>query len=86
MVHTRCMLDKQGYMHARACTCPRARAHARVHSRAHTSTQLCNIYCFSTATMIRERALMLRYTYIVCLLTLAETKRIRKNFREECKL
>ena len=57
------MLDKQGYMHAGACTSPRARAHAR----AHTHTQICNIYCFSTATIIRARASMLRYTYIVCL-------------------
>jgi hypothetical protein len=37
------MLDKQGYMHARACTC--ARAHA----------------------LARERASVLRYTYVICL-------------------
>jgi hypothetical protein len=35
------------------------------HARAHT--KMCNICCFSTATMIRERASMLRYTYNVCL-------------------
>jgi hypothetical protein len=27
----------------------------------------CNTYCFSTATMIREWASVLRYTYIACL-------------------
>ena len=51
MVHTRCMLDKQGYMHAR--------------KRAHT--QKGNVYSFSKATMIRERASMLGYTYNACL-------------------
>jgi hypothetical protein len=55
MAHTRCMLDKQGYMHARTC----------VRARARTLTQVCNIYCFSTATMIHECAPLLRYTYIV---------------------
>jgi hypothetical protein len=55
-------LDKQGYMHARVCTLPRARAHARAQH-----TQIYNIYCFFTVTMICERASMLR-TYIVCLL------------------
>ena len=55
------MLDKQGYMHARACTRLRAWAHARTH--AHTQSKY-NIYCFSTATIIRERALILLYTYI----------------------
>jgi hypothetical protein len=33
-------------------------------TRPHT-TQICDIYCFSTATKIRERASMLRYTYTV---------------------
>jgi hypothetical protein len=36
-------------------------------TRASTHTQICNIYCLSTETMIRERASMLRYTYIVYL-------------------
>ena len=45
MAHTHCMLDKQGYMHARACIHPRARAHARRRNRARTRThtQICNI-------------------------------------------
>ena len=31
----------------------------------HAHAEICNTYCFSTATMIRERASVLRYTYIV---------------------
>jgi hypothetical protein len=50
---------------ARACTRPRTKAHAR--KRARTHTQMCNIYCSSTATMIRERASLLRYTCIAYL-------------------
>jgi hypothetical protein len=62
MAHTSNVLDKQGYMHARACTRPRARA------RTFTFRQIYNTYCFSTATIIRERASVLRYTmYIGCL-------------------
>ena len=63
MALTSCMLDKKGYMHAQACTRPRAQAHA--HTRAHA--QIYNIYCFPTATMTRERASFLRHTYIACL-------------------
>ena len=55
MAHTRCMLDKQGYMHARAYTRPRARPHARARAHTHTHTQMSNIYCFSTATITGER-------------------------------
>ena len=51
------MLDKKGYIHARVHT-PR---------RLGTSTHINIIYCFSTATMIRERASMLRCTYTVYL-------------------
>jgi hypothetical protein len=36
----------------------------RTHARAYT--QMCNICCFSTPTMIRDGAAVLRYTYIVC--------------------
>jgi cyclophilin family peptidyl-prolyl cis-trans isomerase len=56
-----------------------ARAHVRthmhtstrpgthMHARAHTRTSRSNACCFLTATMFRERASMLRYTYIACL-------------------
>jgi hypothetical protein len=56
------LLDKRGYMHTRASTRPRARAHACACERTHICT-----YSFSTATIIRERASVLRYTYIGCL-------------------
>ena len=55
MAHTRCMPDKQGYMHARVCTHRRARIHAC--TRAHNY----NIYCFSMATVIRENSSITLY-------------------------
>ena len=67
MAHMRCILDKQGYIHARVCASPSTRTPTRTHARARTHRQICNSYCFVTATMIRERASMLRYTYIVCI-------------------
>jgi hypothetical protein len=51
-------------MRGRACT--HARVRARTHARGHTPVY--NIYWFSTAKMIRERASMLRYTYIACVI------------------
>jgi hypothetical protein len=48
-------------------TRPGTRTNARAYT--HTHTQICNIYCFSTAVMIRERVSMLRYTYVSCLAT-----------------
>ena len=71
MAHTRCMLDKQGYMHVRACTRPGARVPTRTHAR--TQRPIRNTYCSSTVTMIRERAYMLRYTDIVLLQMLSFT-------------
>jgi hypothetical protein len=65
IAHTRCMLDKQGYMHVRACTRPRARVPTCTHLRTYRPIR--NTYCFSTPTMIRESTSLLRYTYIVCL-------------------
>ena len=40
--------------------------HARIHARARTHRPICNTYWFSTGTMIRERASVLRCTYVVC--------------------
>ena len=62
MEHTSCMLDKQGYIHARLHT----RAPAHTHTHTHTHTQICNIYLFSK-TIIREHVSVLRYTVTVCL-------------------
>ena len=63
MAHTRCMLDRRGYTHARARTCTLSRAHAPTNIRK----QIGNCYWSSMAKMIRERALTLRSTYITCL-------------------
>ena len=60
MLYMRCMLDKQGYTHARACTRPRARTHKYVIFIAFPQQQL-----------FRERASMLRYTYIACIVDFA---------------
>ena len=38
------------------------------YARAHT--RICNVYCFSTATIICERVSVLRFTYIICLIFL----------------
>ena len=53
----------------------KARLHSRTlmhlrsgaRARARTHRPISNIYCFSTATIIHERASMLRYTYIASL-------------------
>jgi hypothetical protein len=66
MIHMPCMLDKQKLHElTRMHTPTRARAHTHTHTLTH-KTQMCNIYSFSKATMIR----LLRYTYIVCRVTL----------------
>ena len=49
-----------------------ARLHARTRMHtpmrlAHARTHTCNTYCFTTATIIRKRASLLRYTYIGCI-------------------
>ena len=60
------MLEKQGYVHARTYAHAPGHKHARAHK--HKRTQTCNIYYFSTATMIRKRDSVLRRTYIVSLI------------------
>jgi hypothetical protein len=62
MAHMRCMLNKQGYMHASPCTRPRARAHAC--TCAHTTMQYLLLYHGNNDL---KRASVLRYTYIVLL-------------------
>jgi hypothetical protein len=66
------LLDLQGYMQSCARTRPRARVPTCTHARAHRP--ISNTYCFSTATMIRERASMLRYAHIACLVVTAGCK------------
>ena len=48
-------------------TRPGTHMHARSHAQACAHRPICNTYCFRTATMISERASVLRYTYIACL-------------------
>jgi hypothetical protein len=63
--HALCVLDKQGHSRSRVYT--RLDTHARARAHTQTHTQICNTYTFSTAKMIRERASMLHYTHIACL-------------------
>jgi hypothetical protein len=55
-----CWIIKATYMHAHAHTYVTGYPHVRTHSQIYTT------YCFCTATMIRESASILRYTYVVC--------------------
>ena len=58
-----------GQIHARACvpTHTQTHAHVLIHTRARTYREICNIYCFSTATILFEGALLLLNKYIACL-------------------
>ena len=47
-----------------------ARTRCMLDEQGYMYTQICSIYCFSTATVIRERASVLRYAYILVLLHL----------------
>jgi hypothetical protein len=48
-------------------TCTYAHAHAHAHPCPNARTHTQSKKCFSTATMIRECASLLRYTYIACI-------------------
>jgi hypothetical protein len=52
---------------ALACKRPHILTSARAHARTHTHIIICNSYCFSTATIIRECASVWRYTYFASL-------------------
>jgi hypothetical protein len=69
-IRVACRISKATCTYAHAHAYAPGHSHARMHARAHT--QICNTYCFSTATMIRERVSMLRFTYIACLVTTDE--------------
>ena len=64
-------------MHVCACAHPRARLPTRTHANACTHRPTSNTYCFSTATVIRERASLLRYMYIVPFVTFLHHDRQR---------
>ena len=59
--HMRCMLDKQGYMHAHAP------GHARARTHTHTQGKKMSFIALPRLKWLRERASLLRYTYIACL-------------------
>ena len=64
-----------GYARLHSCTRMHTYMHTpkrpstRTYAHIHTHTQICNIYCFSTATMIRELVSLLRKSHIACLIT-----------------
>ena len=57
----RCMLGKYGYRRACTCTRPGTHTHPDTHTdtraRAHTRREICNMYCFSTATTVSQTRL-----------------------------
>ena len=63
MAQTRHMLDKQGYMHVRVFTRPRARLPLCTH--AWTYISISNTYCFSTAKMVSRTRLSVKL-YVHC--------------------
>jgi hypothetical protein len=71
-IRVQCWISKVTCTHARACTHAPGHKHESACARAHTHThtQIYNIYCFSTAAVIRERISILRYTDILCLVSL----------------
>jgi hypothetical protein len=62
MAQTRCMLDKQGYTYACACTRPLDRA--PTHSRGRAHRQTCNTYCFSMVKMVTRTRLNVTYSIL----------------------
>ena len=64
-IRVECWISKATCTHLHAKAHVPGRARARRHARAHT--QICKIYCFSKAKIIRGRASVLRCTYIACL-------------------
>ena len=58
--------------------------HTPAQARMRTHTQICNIYCFLTATMFCEHASVLRYTCIACLVGIAVDGELRVARRHVC--
>jgi hypothetical protein len=67
-------------LHSRTSIHTPTRQSIDMHARTHRP--ISNTYCFSTATMIRERASMLRYTYIACLVSFVLGVRIPTKVRD----
>ena len=73
------MLDKQGYTDARTRIHTPTRPVTRTDARAHTQAYKRNIYCFSATTMTRDRASLLRYTYITRIVLLQKLLSYESN-------
>jgi hypothetical protein len=71
MAHAFCVLDK--------LSCTRTRTHTSTRSHTHTQTEICNTYCFSTATMVTWTRLnvMLYEHFLSCLYLSKETRLTR---------
>ena len=54
--HARLHKRKNMHTHSGNHTHTHTRTHAHVPTRAHTRREICNTYCFSIATMIRQSA------------------------------
>ena len=67
----------QTHLHTRKSNHPRARGHAHkhTHTHTHTHTETFNIYRFSTATVVRERASNVTL-YIYCLSSLLSKRKL----------
>jgi hypothetical protein len=61
-IRVACLISKA------TCAHPHVHANAPGQARTGAHTQIRNVYCFSTVTMVRECASILRYTYIVLFL------------------
>jgi hypothetical protein len=69
---------------AHVCSYPSARSHTHTHALTHTRTHT-EIYntAFTRQQWFRERASILRYTYIICLVILCSLKLIGLRLEEE---
>ena len=97
MAHTTCMLDRQGYMHVRACTRSRfrAQASARVHTHTHRylvliafprqqwSRYACPVFQLFSARSLWEIRVLGEHDFCPWCETLeeAEEKQIREDVR-----
>jgi hypothetical protein len=53
------------HTHTHTHTYTHTHTHTYTHTHTHTHKEVCNMYCFCTATIFLWRAAMLRYSYIV---------------------
>ena len=67
------------YAHMRMHMPTRPGNHMHARTSKHTHTPICNSYCFSTATIVRERASLLRYTDIACLVSISAPAVLKKT-------